>query len=102
MPPRGCCGELPVQCLVLALQHGGGLGAGLVFLPHLLDAGPQRFQVCLCREGVLQPLLEPGELLGGHCRRHLVPGTVVLSDAAQGLKLPGHALVRVFPALRQL
>ena len=95
-------GHARVEGLVLALQHGRGFGAGLVLVPRGFDAGAKRFEVGLCGEGVLEALLDPGELLAGHGGRDLFPGPVVLGHPAQGFKLPGHALVRLFPALRQL
>ncbi len=86
-------GHARVEGLVLALQHGRGLGAGLVLVPRGFDAGAQRFEVRLRGEGGLEALLDPGELLRGHRGRDLLPGPVVVGHPAQGLKLPGHALV---------
>jgi len=72
-----------------------------VFVPGRLDAGAQGGEVGLGGEGSLEPLLDLGELLRGYCCGDLFPRAVVVGHAAQGLKLPGHALMRLFPALGQ-
>ena len=94
--------ELPVQRLVFALQDGCGFRAGLVLLPGHFDVGPQRLQVGLRGEGILEALLDLSEFILRHCRGNLLPGPVVLGDPAQRLQLPGHALVRLFAASREL
>ncbi|MCY1232708.1 hypothetical protein D9M72_452150 [compost metagenome] len=75
-------GELVVQRLVFALQDRCGLGAGLVLLPGRLDVGPQRLQVGLGGEGILEPLLDLPELVLRDSRGNLLPGPVVLGDPA--------------------
>ena len=68
-------------------------------MPGRFDVRAQRFEVRLRGEGVLEALFDPGEFVRGHSGRDLFPGPVVLGDAAQGLELPGHTLVRFLPAL---